>query len=61
VGIRAPARPARRWIGSWWLIATLVAAFVLIHYFVVPGEERSLEARFGDEYRRYKAAVRCRL
>jgi protein-S-isoprenylcysteine O-methyltransferase Ste14 len=59
--MRAPARPARRWIGSWWLIATLVAAFVLIHYFVEPREERYLEATFGDECRRYKAAVRCLL
>jgi protein-S-isoprenylcysteine O-methyltransferase Ste14 len=46
------------WIGSWWLIVTLVAAFVLIHCFVVPREERYLEARFGDEYRDYMASVR---
>jgi protein-S-isoprenylcysteine O-methyltransferase Ste14 len=45
-------------VGSWWLLATLVLAFALMHWIVVPREERYLEARFGDEYRRYKASVR---
>jgi protein-S-isoprenylcysteine O-methyltransferase Ste14 len=46
------------WVGSWWLVATLAAAIAIIHYVVVPREERYLEARFGAEYRDYKAAVR---
>jgi protein-S-isoprenylcysteine O-methyltransferase Ste14 len=46
------------WVGSWWLVATLAAAIALIHYVVVPREERYLEARFGAEYGDYKAAVR---
>ena len=46
------------WVGSWWLVATLAIAVALIHYVVVPREERYLEARFGAEYRDYKAAVR---
>jgi protein-S-isoprenylcysteine O-methyltransferase Ste14 len=45
-------------VGSWWLLATLVLAFALMHWIVVPREERYLEARFGDEYRRYKTSVR---
>jgi protein-S-isoprenylcysteine O-methyltransferase Ste14 len=46
------------WVSSWWLVATLAAAVAIIHYIVVPREERYLEARFGAEYRDYKAAVR---
>jgi protein-S-isoprenylcysteine O-methyltransferase Ste14 len=46
------------WAGSWWLVATLAVALAIIHYVVVPREERYLEARFGAEYRDYKAAVR---
>jgi protein-S-isoprenylcysteine O-methyltransferase Ste14 len=46
------------WVGTWWLIATLGVALAIIHFVVVPREERYLEARFGDEYRDYKAAVR---
>jgi hypothetical protein len=46
------------WVGSWWLVATLAAAIAIIHYVVVPREERYLEARFGAEYRDYKASVR---
>jgi protein-S-isoprenylcysteine O-methyltransferase Ste14 len=46
------------WVGSWWLVATLAAAIAIIHYVVVPKEERYLEARFGAEYRDYKASVR---
>jgi protein-S-isoprenylcysteine O-methyltransferase Ste14 len=45
------------WVGSWWLVATLAVALAIIHFVVVPREERYLEARFGDEYRDYKAAV----
>ena len=46
------------WVSSWWLVATLAAAIALIHYVVIPREERYLEARFGAEYRDYKASVR---
>ena len=46
------------WVGSWWLVATLAAAIAIIHYVVVPKEERYLEARFGAEYRGCKASVR---
>jgi protein-S-isoprenylcysteine O-methyltransferase Ste14 len=46
------------WVGSWWLVATLAAAVAIIHYVVVPREERYLEARFGAEFQDYKASVR---
>jgi protein-S-isoprenylcysteine O-methyltransferase Ste14 len=35
----------------------LVPGAMLIHFGVVKREERYLEAKFGDAYRRYKAAV----
>jgi protein-S-isoprenylcysteine O-methyltransferase Ste14 len=46
------------WVNSWWLVATLAAAIVIVHYVVIPREEQYLEARFGPEYRDYKASVR---
>jgi protein-S-isoprenylcysteine O-methyltransferase Ste14 len=46
------------WLNSWWLVATLAAAVACVHYIVIPREEQYLEARFGAEYRDYKAAVR---
>src|SRR5262245_56442749 len=46
------------WLNSWWLVATLAAAVALVHYVVITREEEYLEARFGAEYRDYKAAVR---
>ena len=41
-----------------WLLATLVGAAALIHYVVIPTEERYLERRFATEYLTYKASVR---
>jgi protein-S-isoprenylcysteine O-methyltransferase Ste14 len=46
------------WIGSWWLIGTLVLAVAIMNWIVVPREERYLESRFGAEYRDYKDSVR---
>lgn len=46
------------WVGSWWLVATLALAVALMHWVVIPREERYLAARFGAEYRDYKASVR---
>jgi protein-S-isoprenylcysteine O-methyltransferase Ste14 len=46
------------WVGSWWLLATLVASVTLVAAVVVPREERYLQERFGPTYRDYKASVR---
>jgi protein-S-isoprenylcysteine O-methyltransferase Ste14 len=46
------------WANSVWLLATLGAAVVLIHYVVIPREERYLERKFGAQYLDYKASVR---
>lgn len=46
------------WANSVWLLATLSAAVVLIHYVVIPREERYLERKFGAQYLDYKASVR---
>jgi protein-S-isoprenylcysteine O-methyltransferase Ste14 len=40
-----------------WLLLLLVPSFLLLHFGVVAREERYLERKFGDEYRRYKASV----
>lgn len=44
-------------IGSEWTLILLVPAAWLIHHGVVLREERYLEAKFGDDYRRYKGSV----
>jgi protein-S-isoprenylcysteine O-methyltransferase Ste14 len=41
---------------DWMLVMTAVFA-VVVHFGVVKREERYLEAKFGDAYRRYCAAV----
>jgi protein-S-isoprenylcysteine O-methyltransferase Ste14 len=41
---------------DWTLVMTVMLAFVL-HIGVVKREERYLEAKFGDVYRRYRDAV----
>jgi protein-S-isoprenylcysteine O-methyltransferase Ste14 len=44
-------------IGSDWTLILIVPAAWLFHQGVVLREERYLEAKFGDDYRRYKASV----
>jgi protein-S-isoprenylcysteine O-methyltransferase Ste14 len=41
-----------------WILVTLVPAICLMSFVVIPREERYLQARFGEEYTRYKASVR---
>lgn len=43
---------------SLWMLALLVPTVAAIHFGVILREERHLEARFGQEYRDYKASVR---
>ena len=46
------------WVDSAWLLGTLLLTLVLMSYGVIAREERYLERKFGDEYVRYKTAVR---
>jgi protein-S-isoprenylcysteine O-methyltransferase Ste14 len=41
-----------------WAFVTLVAALIVVDRMVIAREERFLEGRFGDEYRRYKVRAR---
>src|SRR5215212_6373448 len=45
-------------VGSLWLLITLVPALALMSFWVIPKEERYLEARFSSEYLSYKSSVR---
>lgn len=45
--------------GSWFVIVYAVAGSLLWNWGVRPHEEDDLEARFGDEYRRYVERVNC--
>jgi protein-S-isoprenylcysteine O-methyltransferase Ste14 len=42
---------------SEWMLLILIPAAAVLHFGVVLREERYLELRFGDEYRRYRQAV----
>jgi protein-S-isoprenylcysteine O-methyltransferase Ste14 len=44
-------------LASDWLALLLVPTALLLHFGVVRREERYLEVRFGEDYRRYKASV----
>lgn len=44
-------------MGSWWLLGAAISAAVVTHYRVVPGEEKFLLTRFGQEYEAYRRAV----
>ncbi len=44
-------------LASDWTLVMLVPGALLIHFGVVKREERYLEAKFGDAYRRYRDAV----
>jgi protein-S-isoprenylcysteine O-methyltransferase Ste14 len=46
------------WVDSLWLLVTLVPALALMALWVIPREERYLEARFHAEYLPYKSSVR---
>ncbi len=44
-------------LASDWTLVMLVVAALLVHFGVVRREERYLEAKFGEAYRRYMADV----
>lgn len=41
-----------------WLVGLVVPALLVIRYGVIAREEQYLEGKFGDDYRRYRSAVR---
>jgi hypothetical protein len=41
-----------------WILVTLLPAISVMSFVVISREERYLEARFGEQYARYKASVR---
>ncbi|HMF90884.1 MAG TPA: isoprenylcysteine carboxylmethyltransferase family protein [Candidatus Angelobacter sp.] len=45
-------------INDAWILVMLLPAIAVMSFVVIPREERYLEARFGEEYARYKARVR---
>jgi protein-S-isoprenylcysteine O-methyltransferase Ste14 len=46
------------WMNSAWVLALLVPVLALIHFGVIPREERYLARRFGQAYLDYRARVR---
>ncbi len=46
------------WFNVFWALVLLPVAIVIVRYYIIAGEERYLERKFGDEYLRYKARVR---
>ena len=43
---------------SLWVLVLLVPVLMVMHAGVISREERYLERKFGEDYRRYKASVR---
>jgi protein-S-isoprenylcysteine O-methyltransferase Ste14 len=43
---------------SWWPLFILPVVVFVVQRFVIEREERYLEAKFGQEYREYRARVR---
>lgn len=46
-------------LSSWLVVVYAVAGSILWNYAVRPLEERNLEERFGEDFRRYRDLVRC--
>jgi protein-S-isoprenylcysteine O-methyltransferase Ste14 len=45
-------------LNAGWVLLALVPALLLVRYSVIAREEEYLEARFGEEYRRFRRDVR---
>jgi protein-S-isoprenylcysteine O-methyltransferase Ste14 len=46
------------WLAVFWALVLLPIVFVAVQYFVIAGEERYLERKFGQAYLDYKTRVR---
>ncbi|NQW09689.1 MAG: isoprenylcysteine carboxylmethyltransferase family protein [Alphaproteobacteria bacterium] len=46
------------WVNSAWMLGLIVPTLVVMTVGVIRREEQYLEAKFGDDYRSYKARVR---
>ncbi|KAA9154774.1 isoprenylcysteine carboxylmethyltransferase family protein [Microbacterium lushaniae] len=46
-------------VSSWLVVIYAVCGSLVWNFIVRPHEERDLEARFGDAFRRYREQVRC--
>ena len=44
-------------LASDWMLVLVVPMFAVLHFGVVKREERYLEKKFGDDYRRYQESV----
>jgi protein-S-isoprenylcysteine O-methyltransferase Ste14 len=58
VGLAALYLGVTLWVDSLWPLLFLPIALFAIQRFVIAREERYLEAKFGDQYRGYRARVR---
>jgi protein-S-isoprenylcysteine O-methyltransferase Ste14 len=58
VGLDLTLAGALAMLGSAWGVPALALVLLVMHYGVILREERYLEGRFGERYRRYRAAVR---
>ena len=47
------------WLGAPAVLAYVAVGMAIWQWIARPWEERDLEERFGDRYRRYRAAVPC--
>lgn len=45
-------------LANWWIVVLVPAVLAVVHATAVRHEERYLEGKFEDEYRRYKTTVR---
>jgi protein-S-isoprenylcysteine O-methyltransferase Ste14 len=43
---------------TWWGIIVLIPVLLVMHFGVIRREERYLEGKFGESYRRYRSEVR---
>lgn len=45
-------------VNTWWLIVLIPIPLLVTHFYDVQREERRLEEKFGEAYRRYRSQVR---